>query len=95
MAYTVLSVLYLLCNEAFTAVDLTKLRLLDLTCGISRNVRKNKLMRSLVSWKLLAEVIDVLFCAGHTFLYGNYSSSDLAEALIGKTDNSNVLDSRM
>ena len=79
-------------DEAFTAIDLTKLRLFDLTGGVTGNGRENDLLGTLVARHSETEIIDLLLGAGHTLLDLNDSGGYLAETLIGQTYNGNVLD---
>ena len=84
--------LYLCSNETLAAVDLAELRLFDLAGWISRNVGKDYSVRSLVSWKSLAEFFYFCFSTFHFRLDLDYCSCYLTESVIRKADNSNVLD---
>ena len=50
--------------EATAAIDLTKLRLFDLSGGVSRNVCKNDLSGSLISRQVKAEIVEFLRSVG-------------------------------
>ena len=83
---------YLCFNQTSAAVDSAKFGFFDLSCGISRNSREYYLSRTLVFGKSGTELVYFVLAALHTFLDLDDSRGYLAKALVGKTDDRNVLD---
>ena len=79
-------------DQESSAVLFAELGLLNLAGGISGNFGEDDLAGPLVAGKLAAVIIDLLFCAGKSFLELNDRSSNLAQTLVGQADDSDVID---
>ena len=87
-----LSRLVFLFDKSLGTVSLAEKGLFDLAGRVSRNVCEYYLLRSLVTGKLVAELLEFLngAVASGFDLYDR--TCDLTETLVGKTDDGNVLD---
>ena len=84
--------LILLFYKSFGTVSLAENGLLDLACGVPRNVCQYDLLRSLVTGKLVAELFELFnrtIAAGFDL---DDRAGDLTESLVGESDDGNVLD---
>ena len=49
-------------DETLAAVHFAQLGFFNLTCGVTGNLCKNKLSWTFVSWQIIAEIVDIVFC---------------------------------
>ena len=82
----------LLFDKSFRAVFLAKKRLLNLACGVARHWCENNLLRTLVSRKLVAELLNLVKSAAAVRLRLDNRTGNLAETLVRKTDYRDILD---
>ena len=82
----------LLCNQLVCSVFLAESWFFNLAGGISRNIGKDDLLWPFVSGQTLAEFFDLLFCAGHAWLYGNDRTCNLSKTGVGETDHGYIVD---
>ena len=76
------------------AVLFAELGLLNLAGGISGNFGEDDLAGPLVAGKLSAVVVDFLLRAGEALLELDDRGRDLAQALVGKADDGDIVDGR-
>ena len=90
---SVISVLILEVYKMLLTIESSELGLLDLTCSITKDRCEDDLSGSLVTGKLKAELVYFVFSKCHAFLDLDDRTLDLSESLVGKTYDSNVLNS--